>query len=128
MTPQYPALSSSHTANNPFLHSSTDRVVEPPDYTKRNHQFIEKGTLYQIRNLLNRTSVLKDPAQCMKATEDFMKLVVYRHIVTAAKSVMTANDRAIASKIVLILIQQKRMKNVTGIWRMMMMKVLMSLK
>ena len=63
----------------------------------------EKGTLYQIRNLLNRTSVPNDPAQNMKATEDFLTVVLFSHIVAAAKSVVTTDDLSfglIAKKII----------------------------
>ena len=57
----------------------------------------EKGTLYQIRNLLNRTSVPNDPAQNMKATEDFLTVVLFSHIVAAAKSVVTTDDLSFGS-------------------------------
>ena len=47
----------------------------------------EMGTLYQMRNLINRSSVPKDPGDNMKAAEDFMQLVLYAHIVAAAETV-----------------------------------------
>ena len=52
----------------------------------------EKGTLYQIRNLLNRTSVPNDPAQNMKATEDFLTVVLFSHIVAAATKMEDSED------------------------------------
>ena len=52
----------------------------------------EKGTLYQIRNLLNRTSVPNDPAQNMKVTEDFLTVVLFSHIVAAATKMEDSED------------------------------------
>ena len=45
------------------------------------------GTLYQIKNLVNRSSVPTDPGDNMKAAEDFMQLVVRAHVVAAAKTI-----------------------------------------
>ena len=45
------------------------------------------GTLYQMRNLINRSSVPKDPGDNMKAAEDFMQSVLYAHLVAAAETV-----------------------------------------
>ena len=47
----------------------------------------EMGKLYQMRNLINRSSVPKDPGDNMKAAEDFMQLVLYAHIAAAAETV-----------------------------------------
>ena len=53
---------------------------------------IEKGTLYQLRNVLNRTSVPADPVINMKATEDLFRLVLYAHIVAATKTVLNSES------------------------------------
>ena len=47
----------------------------------------DKGTLFQFKNLINRTSVPRDPQENVQATEDFLEVVLVAHIVTAAKSV-----------------------------------------
>ena len=49
----------------------------------------EKGTLYQLKNLLNRSAVPADPADNMKAAEDFLLVVLHSHIVAAAKVVLS---------------------------------------
>lgn len=49
----------------------------------------EKGTLYQLRNLLNRSAVPTDPADNMKASEDFLLVVLHGHVVAAAKAILT---------------------------------------
>lgn len=48
----------------------------------------ERGTMYQIRNLLNRTAVPADPENHMKAAEDFMLLLLHTHIIAAAKQLL----------------------------------------
>lgn len=45
----------------------------------------DKGTLYQLRNLINRTSVPTSPEKNMNSAEDFMLLALHAHIVSAAK-------------------------------------------
>lgn len=42
------------------------------------------GTLYQLRNLINRRNVVKDPSKDFKACEDFFLLAVKAHILCAA--------------------------------------------
>ena len=44
----------------------------------------EKGTLYLLRNLLNRTNVVADPSKDFNACDDFFQLIVRSHIVVAA--------------------------------------------
>ena len=41
---------------------------------------MEKGTLYHLRNVINRTSVPSDPQNNMNAAEDFLLLVCFMHI------------------------------------------------
>ena len=44
----------------------------------------DKGTLYQLKQVVNRTSFGKEPKHNIKATEDFMEVVLYSHILAAA--------------------------------------------
>ena len=55
-------------------------------YTKKSSK--DKGTLYQLRNLINRTAVKSDPSKCMKATEDFLMVVLHGYIVAGATKLM----------------------------------------
>ena len=48
--------------------------------------------MYQLRNVLNRTAVPRDPANNMKATEDFMTVVLFAHLVVAAKSMPISHN------------------------------------
>ena len=48
----------------------------------------DKGTLYQLKNLINRTSVPDDPEKNMNATEDFMEIILEAHVVAAANKLM----------------------------------------
>lgn len=47
----------------------------------------DKGTLYQLKNLVNRSAVPKDPGANMKAAEDFLLTVLNAHIIAAAETV-----------------------------------------
>ena len=49
----------------------------------------EKGTLFQLKNLINRTSVPLDPAHNMKAAEDFLLLILHAHVVSAARVLLS---------------------------------------
>ena len=42
------------------------------------------GTLYQIKNLVNRRNVKADPSKNVNASEDFFLMVVHTHIIAAA--------------------------------------------
>ena len=44
----------------------------------------EHGTLYQLRNKINRTDVVKNPKSNFNACDDFLEIVVNAHIVIAA--------------------------------------------
>ena len=48
---------------------------------------MEGGTLFQLRNLINRRNVTKDPTSNMSACEDFFLHIVEAHILSA---IMTA--------------------------------------
>ena len=45
---------------------------------------MERGTLYQLRNLINRRNVVKNVKTDMNACEDLFELIVTGHIVTCA--------------------------------------------
>ena len=47
---------------------------------------MEKGTLYQIRNLIDRRNITNKPKDIVNAAEDFVELVTVSHILTAAMS------------------------------------------
>jgi len=48
----------------------------------------DRGTLFQLKNLLNRTAVKQDPSKAMKANEDFLTVVLFAYIIAAAKKVI----------------------------------------
>jgi len=56
---------------------------------------LEKGTLYQLKNLINRTAVPTEPDTNLKVAEDFFLVVLHAHIVAAAEAVLAL--RSIAS-------------------------------
>ena len=51
----------------------------------------EKGTLYQLRNLIHRTNVPLTPDKNMNAAEDFMLLILHTHVVAAARTLHELN-------------------------------------
>ena len=48
-----------------------------------------KGTLYQLKALLNRTAVPMDPDKNLKAAEDFLTIIMHAYIITAAKKILS---------------------------------------
>ena len=46
---------------------------------------MDKGTLYQLRNLISRSNV---PTKCKNACEEFFSLIVKSHILTTAMKVL----------------------------------------
>ena len=57
-----------------------------------NPKSYDKGTLNQIKHLIHRTAVGKDPKHNMKPTEDFLKVVLCAHVVAAAKQCLKEDD------------------------------------
>ncbi len=47
---------------------------------------MERGTLYQLRNLINRRNVKKLPKSDVNASEDFLEVVVTGYILAAVMS------------------------------------------
>ena len=43
----------------------------------------QKGTLYQMKNLVHRTSIPMSPKNNMNATEDFMEVLMDSHLISA---------------------------------------------
>ena len=61
----------------------------------------DKATLYQLKN---RTAVPADPGDNMKASEDFLLVILHSHIIAAVRVVLsgkTAKDVASLAKNVL---------------------------
>ena len=52
---------------------------------------MDKGTMYQLRNLINR-SVPSDPSDNVKAAEDFLLLLVHAHVLAAARCLYSLNN------------------------------------
>ncbi len=48
------------------------------------------GTLYQLRNLINRRNVIKKPMDNLDACEDFIVLVIEAHILSAAMTIFNS--------------------------------------
>ena len=48
-----------------------------------------KGTMYQIRNVINGTCVLSDPGENMNGAGDFILLLVKAHVIAAAKVIQS---------------------------------------
>ena len=48
----------------------------------------DKGTLWQLRNLINRTAVPLEPKANVKAAEDFLQVVLTGYVVVAARAIL----------------------------------------
>ena len=48
---------------------------------------LEKGTMHQLHNLINRTTVPLNPQNDMNAAEDFMLLLLHAHVIAAAECI-----------------------------------------
>ena len=53
---------------------------------------IDKGTLYQVKSAINPSSVPSDPADNMKAAEDFLLLVLHAHIMEAVQTIVSCSN------------------------------------
>ena len=47
--------------------------------------------MYQLCNLINRTSAPSDPSKNMNAADDFLLLLLHMHVVAAAKVLQSVN-------------------------------------
>jgi len=52
----------------------------------------ERGTLYQLKNLLHRTGVPTNSGDNMKASEDFLLVVLPSHIIAAANAILCGTE------------------------------------
>ena len=52
----------------------------------------QHGTLYQLRNLLNRTNVVSDPMDNYNACNDFFVTMIQCHIIAAAIKMLGMED------------------------------------
>jgi L1 cell adhesion molecule like protein len=50
----------------------------------------DKGTMYQLRNLINRSAVPLDPQDNTKAAEDFLLLLLHAHVIEAQNTISSA--------------------------------------
>ena len=55
--------------------------------------------MYQLRNLINRTSVPSDPTTNMNAAEDFLLLLLHAHTVAAANAILSYNPTDSATEL-----------------------------
>jgi len=60
---------------------------------------VEKGTLYQLKNLINRTAVPTEPDTNLKAAEDFLLVVLHAHIVAAAEVILSQQSISSVGKL-----------------------------
>ena len=53
---------------------------------------MDAGTLYQLRNLINRRNVISSPENDVNSCEEFLMIVIKAHVVAAAMEVMGMTD------------------------------------
>ena len=56
----------------------------------------DKGTLFQLKELVNRTSFGNNPKNNMKATESFFEVVLFAHVIAASNQFMPINENGTA--------------------------------
>ena len=52
----------------------------------------DKGTLWQLRKLLNRTAVPSEPKANVKGAEDFLRIVLTGYTIIAARAILSASQ------------------------------------
>ena len=57
---------------------------------------MDYGTLHQLRNLINRRNVVKNPKDNFNACDDYFRLVFQCHVITAALKVLDVETPASA--------------------------------
>ena len=62
--------------------------------------FHEKGTLYQLKNLLNQTAVPIYPDKKLKAAKDFLTVLLHGYIITVANTISSKQSLDSVMKIV----------------------------
>ena len=62
------------------------------------------GTLFQLKNVIKCSCVLRDPKDNMKAAEDFFLHVVYAHIIVAGRATNVFNTASTAAELVKLIV------------------------
>ena len=62
---------------------------------------IDGGTLFQLRNVINRRNVVKDVKKDLNSCEEFMELITTAHILSAAMTVTEVEDLQALSTVIL---------------------------
>ena len=47
---------------------------------------VDEGSIYQLRNLINRRNIVKNPTDDVSASEDFFLCITEAHVLAAAMS------------------------------------------
>ena len=76
---------------------------------------MEKGTLFQLRNLINRRNVVSDVIKHLTACEEIMEVVTVAHVISAA--INTAGVADIKESSVKILSSDDHLSAVTSIFK-----------
>ena len=50
---------------------------------------MDKGTMFQLKNLINRKNVPNDPTKTLNAAEDFLLLLLHVHVVSCAEAIIS---------------------------------------
>lgn len=66
----------------------------------------DKGTLFHLKQVINRTSFGKIPKNNMKAAEDFLEVTLCAHVITAAKQTMKTLSVSDCKAVAKALVQQ----------------------
>ena len=61
------------------------------DLEKIIYSICEKGTLYQLRNVINRRNVQTNPKDNVVAANDFLSIITTRHILAATMKLFQMN-------------------------------------
>ena len=62
------------------------------------------GTLFQLKNVINRSCVPRDPKDNMKAAEDFFLHVVYAHIIVVGRATNVFNTASTAAELAKLIV------------------------
>ena len=60
----------------------------------QSHQVI--GGIFYVKHAISNTSVTDDPEHNMKATKNFLHLILFAHVAATAKEVINSNDIGIS--------------------------------
>ena len=74
----------------PTMQSMYTQVIWKRLYTS--YSLRDKGTLYQLKNVINRTNLKANPKDSANATHDFISLVTTCHILSASMQLMKMNE------------------------------------